>query len=208
MKGKAVLMAALVCICGMSGCQNAAQNTVGAADIYSFPEPAQNITVTYRSQGVEQTFEIGAEEYDVNDLSTVSVINWFYGLELRECEEPEPVEGDESYSIAPGGLPEVTYVDRGSTAYISVDGLWYEVTNPSDPPIGSDKTEAEIEDTTGQVKFGDRLINEADLSEETLEWLDWYNGLTEFEQLSISSIPSDLLEKAGISGGEDTSAVQ
>lgn len=42
------------------------------------------------------------------------------------------------------------------------------------------------------------------MTEETLEWLDWYNSLSEDEQLSVSAIPSDLLEESGISAAEDT----
>lgn len=36
--------------------------------------------------------------------------------------------------------------------------------------------------------------------------MDWYNGLSEDEQLSVSAIPSDLLEESGISATEDTEA--
>ena len=30
------------------------------------------------------------------------------------------------------------------------------------------------------------------LTEETLEWLEWYNSLSQEEQLAVSSIPADL----------------
>ena len=42
------------------------------------------------------------------------------------------------------------------------------------------------------VKFHGQLLNKSVLSEETLEWLDWYNGLSEEEQLSVSSVPAEL----------------
>lgn len=58
-----------------------------------------------------------------------------------------------------------------------------------------------------QVRFGDRWIDRDSLSQETLEWLDWYNGLSEIDQLAISAIPADLLEASGISGTEDAEAV-
>lgn len=54
-----------------------------------------------------------------------------------------------------------------------------------------------------QVCFGNNWYNQADLSEETLEWLAWYNGLTEYNQLAVNHIPSDLLKLAGIAGQED-----
>jgi hypothetical protein len=40
--------------------------------------------------------------------------------------------------------------------------------------------------------FNEQTFAKADLSEETLEWLEWYNGLTETEQLAVDYIPADL----------------
>ena len=59
------------------------------------------------------------------------------------------------------------------------------------------------EGTGRQVRFGDKMVDEGALSEETLEWLEWFNSLPETEQLAISSIPQDLLEAAGILDAED-----
>ena len=42
------------------------------------------------------------------------------------------------------------------------------------------------------VEFHGKLYNKADLSEETLEWLEWYNSLSSDEQLSINSVPNEL----------------
>ena len=57
-----------------------------------------------------------------------------------------------------------------------------------------------------QVRFGDRWVDQDSLSEETLEWLDWYNSLSDEEQLSVSYIPADLLDASGISAAEDAEA--
>lgn len=54
-----------------------------------------------------------------------------------------------------------------------------------------------------QVRFGDRWIDRDSLSEETLEWLDWYNSLSEIDRLAVSAIPEDLLAASGISDAED-----
>ena len=62
------------------------------------------------------------------------------------------------------------------------------------------------EGTGRQVRFGDKMVDEGALSEETLEWLEWFNSLSETEQLAISSIPQDLLEAAGILDAEDQPA--
>lgn len=60
--------------------------------------------------------------------------------------------------------------------------------------------------TGSQVRFGDRWVARDGLSEETLDWLAWYNNLSEKERLAVSAVPSDLLEESGISGTEDAEA--
>ena len=42
------------------------------------------------------------------------------------------------------------------------------------------------------VKFEGQLFNKSDLSEETLQWLQWYDSLPPEKQLAVSSIPSEL----------------
>ena len=42
------------------------------------------------------------------------------------------------------------------------------------------------------IRFHDEVFKRADLSTETLEWLEWYNELTEDEQLAISYIPGEI----------------
>lgn len=59
------------------------------------------------------------------------------------------------------------------------------------------------EGTGNQVQFGDRMVDADGLSEETLEWLDWYNSLPEEQQLAISAVPPDLLEESGLVKTED-----
>lgn len=56
------------------------------------------------------------------------------------------------------------------------------------------------------VSFHEKTFNKADLSEETLKWLAWYNELSETEQLAISYIPSDLRELLGYDSVEDVPA--
>ena len=57
---------------------------------------------------------------------------------------------------------------------------------------------------TEKISFHDKAINKSDLSAETLEWLERYNELSETEQLSISCVPSDLLELCGYIATEDS----
>lgn len=54
-----------------------------------------------------------------------------------------------------------------------------------------------------KLRFMDKWYNEDDLSDETLEWLNWYYGLLEEEQLSIDSIPPELIDGIGFAKTED-----
>ena len=57
-----------------------------------------------------------------------------------------------------------------------------------------------------QVRFGDRWVDADGLSEETLDWLAWYNALPEEQQRAVSSLPPDLLEQSGLAQTEDAEA--
>ena len=132
MKKLLALVLVLVCVLGLVGC---GQKAVSGSEVYSFPEPTTMITGSFYSQGQETAFEIGSEEYDPNDLSTNSIIKWFYDLKLTACDKPEAVEGSESYDFNVKGESAFTYEDRGSEAYIIIGGNYYKVSNPSTPPI-------------------------------------------------------------------------
>ena len=52
--------------------------------------------------------------------------------------------------------------------------------------------------TNGEViEFHGSQFSKADLSAETLEWLEWYNSLSPEEQLAVSSVPSELYASNG-----------
>lgn len=104
----------------------ACQKTVNGSDVCTFPEASEEIKCQLYSGGMEK-------EYAIND----DVIEWFYGLKLNACEQPEDVEGAEAYSFEVNSEMVVTYQDRGSDeAYIIYNGNWYNVMNPSTPPLG------------------------------------------------------------------------
>ena len=108
MKKHIVFVFAFVFILCMAGCQK----TVDASAVYGFPEPTMQIKVTFCSQGIEQMYVIGSEEYDPDDLSTLPVISWFYDLQLTACDEPETVDGAESYIFKVKGEDAFIYEDR------------------------------------------------------------------------------------------------
>ena len=121
---------AFACVLCLAGCKK----TIGRSELYAFPEPTMLITGTVCSQGEETAFEIGSEDYDPKDLSTAPVIAGS-DLEVTACDEPEAVEGAESYSFQVKGEDAFTYENRGGEAYLITGGHYYEVRNPSAPPI-------------------------------------------------------------------------
>lgn len=61
--------------------------------------------------------------------------------------------------------------------------------------------------TKNQVRFGDHMVDADKLSKKTLEWLEWYNSLSEEEQLAVSSIPPDLHDELDFAGTEDAESL-
>ena len=58
------------------------------------------------------------------------------------------------------------------------------------------------------IFFHDKTFNSSDLSRDTYKWLVWYNGLSEAEQLSVNSIPSELYELCGYAEAEKAEAAE
>ena len=131
MKKLALLLLTLLCALSAAGCQK----TVSGPEVYSFPEPTLTVTGTHRLQGKETPFEIGSAEYDPNDLSTLPVIQWFYGLKLTACDKPKETEAAERYDFCANGEPVFAYEVHGRSAYILLENDCYKVKNPSAPPI-------------------------------------------------------------------------
>lgn len=138
------------------------------------------------------------DQSEIEELTT-----WIGHLSLehrifKEGENPgETFAGGNSYTFdLNNGEQSFTYADIDKP-YIIFEEEWYEVKNPSDLPI---ETSGQ---TKNQIRFGDRMVDAEGLSEETLEWLDWYNSLPEEQQLAISFVPPDLIEESGLSKTED-----
>ena len=104
-------------------------------EVYSFPEPTPQIKVTYFFHGTETTFTIGPDIYNPNDFSTVPIAEWFYELNLTACKKPENLIELEYYDFIIGEKPEFRYEIQDKQAFIVVNDQWYEVSNPSNPPI-------------------------------------------------------------------------
>ena len=130
------------------------------------------------------------------------------GVFYEKPYQPSPMEVDESAIIG--------YVESYTDTFPSKDGE----TNISKDMIGEPFAKVEggiailyqnewwlcTADETDTVSFHDKTFNKADLSTETLEWLEKYNAMSEDEQLAISYIPADLYELCGYGDAKDAEA--
>ena len=158
-----------------------------------FPEETASVQVIYSHAAESVAWELEAEE-------TEAVRGWAEALELKhrafeEGSTPGDTEGGASWEfVINGGEASFTYVVSGD-GYLIFEDEWYEAENPSDPPVEM------------RVVFAGRTVKKAELSEETLEWLEWYNSLSGEEQLAVSYVPGDLLE-AALGEGVEAAAVE
>lgn len=121
------MMFALIVV--LSGCGGTMGNY---KDIYSFPETIERIEVTHSSV-LKKTEYIFTED-DEEDIKLI--IEWFENLELEKYEQPEQVDGNESYSFVINGETAFVYDYCGTeSAFIIVDGEYYKAKNPSTPPV-------------------------------------------------------------------------
>lgn len=105
------------------------------ASIYSFPEPTIQIKVTHFLHNTETEFTIGPDIYDPKDTSVTPIIVWFYGLELKLCEKPDTTVESEYYDFIVDGKSGFRYEIQNEQVFIIIHKKWYEVKNPSTPPI-------------------------------------------------------------------------
>ena len=103
---------------------------------------------------------------------------------------------------------EIIYAVIGNTAYYLPDTVWKPEVSQM-PAINTEGLDIntiillsgeclELPDIEADtVKYLDKTLNKSDLSAETLEWLEWFNGLSETGQLSVSFVPQDILELCG-----------
>lgn len=117
-------------------------------------------------------------------------------------------------SLASNEEEATVYYNPDDLAVIFVETHWFTATAEENGETRHDgfnvyihydcpfRTEAET------IQFNDKTFNKSDLLPETIEWLDWYNGLTETERLSISYIPADIYKLCGYAKAEDVRFVE
>ena len=136
MKKLIALVLALVCVLGLVGCDNSAQNNDNSELIIDLPSEVNAVEVS----GYYNGSVINAGDFVVEDFDTF--VTWIsqLSLEHRTFEEgktpSETQAGGNSYHFnVNNGALSFTYADGGIEAYIVYNEEWYEVLNPSELPF-------------------------------------------------------------------------
>lgn len=128
-----------------------------------FPADTKDITYTVYSSGDSKQLRM-EEITDVKD--------WALSLDLMYMDFLDGGAPNEVYAGGESYTFDINYGEKVfsylyiNDYYIFVDDHWYFVKNPSEPPIS---------DESDELKFHDKTLKTSDLSEKTLEWLNWYN---------------------------------
>lgn len=158
----------------------------------------EDITVYVQARGV--TVRIADSVGKESDLVGYAVIpmvmvddRYYYdtGLESTRTTHPEDPDGEITSTVSGTEIPLENDQSNFGTGYpylygeedtleICLEGKWM-------------LFEARSGDGS-QIRYHDHMYSTGDLSEETLQWLYWYNGLSREEQLAVDYVPSDLAE--------------
>ena len=135
------------------------------------------------------------------------------GVFYEKAYQPMPAEIDESAIIGHVAYYTDTFPTKDGETNISADliGAPYARVEGGIALLWQNEwylctPESAATDETETVSFHKKILNKSDLSEETIQWLEWYNNLSETEQLSVSHIPNDLYKLCGYDKAENTPA--
>lgn len=150
-------------------------------------------TVYVKAEGVEIRIASGTEEDRKYDVIPMVLVNdkYYYdtGRESTKAERSPDMDGKITSAVDGSEIPAENNQSNFGAGYsyqfgekdtieIQVNGKWmiFEYR-------GGDGS---------LIRYHNHWYNVEDLSEETIEWLKWYNSLSEEEQLSVSAVPWDL----------------
>lgn len=191
MRKQVVSFLAMISICTCAGCERAAGNGVSDA--------SEIAAVSSVSVEPEESSLMESMLGDLPPMVRVDgVLYYDTGKESQtlRCGVPD---GTIDSEVKPSEIPQQDHQSNFGTGYgyqpepdgslaVEIDGKWMIF---------------EKRDGGGaSILFHGKQYDRADLSEETLSWLTWYNGLSEQEQLAVSSVPPQLLDR-----GEDVKAL-
>lgn len=210
MNKKIIFASALLCLFLVAGCGESAPQSVSgpAADTSALnftcteapaPEdepPDHGQSSEIPGQGEEDTpaekipmLMLGGELYcDTGEVSSEPRCGMTDG-EITSSVEPweRPCEDGQSNFGSGCGWQ---YGCSEDTVEVSVDGVWRVFQKRS----------------TLRVRYADNWYDAADVSDETLRWLLWFNSLDSDEQMCVSFTPMDLYELCGYPSAEDAAA--
>ena len=133
----------------------------------------------------------GAMYYDTGRESTVTGRCGVMDGEITSAVDRTEVPSENNQSNFGAGYGYQWGLEEG-TLEVCIDGKWMVFKRRY------------VDDS--RVYFAGRWYDKSGLSEDTLRWLAWYNGLSEEEQACISAVPADLMDESGISKAEETDA--
>lgn len=134
MKKWAVLIVAIICAFSLAGCNRpAGRDRLISVDIGG---DVTKVDMIHYIGG--KSIQWTAEGQEVDNLRV-----WASGLEYElfkyeEGQSPGDSDGGEVYvfTMTEGDNPSFSYVINGTDdCYLLMDGKWYSVSNPSDPPV-------------------------------------------------------------------------
>lgn len=139
--------------CGTSGPNSDSDNPISIADSVT------DVEITHIISGTESLWTANSDELE-------SLKDWVSGLNYRPVSfeagnSPGDEIGGEAYSFNMTGTdhPSFSYVvNRPDRCYLLMDGTWYSVSNPSDPPVTEPQwEELTLEKVKELAKKGDAL---------------------------------------------------
>ncbi len=143
--------------CGTSGPNSASDNPISIADSVT------DVEITHIISSTESLWTVNSDELE-------SLKNWILGLNYRmvsfkAVNSPGDEDGGEVYRFDIGeDHPGFSYIINGpGRCYLLMDGTWYSVSNPSDPPV----TEPQWEELTLEK------VKELSKKGDALSWSDF-----------------------------------
>ena len=151
----AINITVMFCLAGCGQINPASDNLT----VISIADSVTDVEITHIISGTESLWTANSDELE-------SLKNWVLGLNYRTVSfeagnSPGNESGGEAYSfnMTVTDHPSFSYVVNGQDrCYLWMDGTWYSVSNPSDPPVTEPQwEELTLEKVKELAKKGDAL---------------------------------------------------
>lgn len=158
MKKETAFLTVIIMMFSLAGC-NGSQDGSHSPIAAWFEKDIPKIKIVHYTGGSTVEWTVENEQADL-------LRNWASELEcellaFEEGQSPGDSDGGEVYTFSPAedGHPDFSYVINGTdNCYLSADGNWYSVSNPSNPPLTEPKGEKlTLEKIKELAKIGEAL---------------------------------------------------